>query len=117
MGITRAAIVGVAVAGCSMAPLASTPYLSPPHSSDTATGFAGMTRALTELRKRRDGHRASAPIALSTTDGNGLILRSIKSRAVIEAELIAQGHDIPVARVQAMHEGKRRARDRRTRGD
>ena len=30
--------------------------------------------------------------------------------------LIEEGHAIPVARVQAMHEGKRRARDRRTRG-
>ena len=30
------------------------------------------------------------------------------------ADLIAEGHAIPVARVQAMHEGKRRARARRT---
>jgi tetratricopeptide (TPR) repeat protein len=87
MGITRIAIVGVAVAGCSMAPVASTPYLSPPQSSDSATGFAGMTRALNELRKRHDEKRTSAPIALSTTDGNGLILRSIKSRAVIDGPL------------------------------
>jgi bifunctional non-homologous end joining protein LigD len=28
-------------------------------------------------------------------------------------DLVAEGHDLPVARVQAMHEGKRRARDRR----
>ncbi len=32
----------------------------------------------------------------------------------LTAELIAEGHDIPVARVQAMHEGKRRARKART---
>jgi bifunctional non-homologous end joining protein LigD len=32
----------------------------------------------------------------------------------IPDELIAHGHTIPVARVQAMHEGKRRARARRT---
>jgi DNA ligase D-like protein (predicted polymerase) len=32
----------------------------------------------------------------------------------LSAELIAEGHAIPVARVQAMHEGKRRARARRT---
>jgi DNA primase len=31
----------------------------------------------------------------------------------LSAELIAEGHAIPVARVQAMHEGKRRARTRR----
>jgi len=29
-------------------------------------------------------------------------------------ELVAEGHDIPVARVQAMHEGKRRARAKKT---
>jgi DNA ligase D-like protein (predicted polymerase) len=32
---------------------------------------------------------------------------------VLGRELIEEGHAIPVARVQAMHEGKRRARDRR----
>jgi bifunctional non-homologous end joining protein LigD len=31
-------------------------------------------------------------------------------------DLVAEGHTIPVARVQAMHEGKRRARARRTAG-
>ena len=32
----------------------------------------------------------------------------------LSAELVAEGHTIPVARVQAMHEGKRRARERRS---
>jgi DNA primase len=32
----------------------------------------------------------------------------------ISPDLIEEGHTIPVARVQAMHEGKRRARARRT---
>ncbi len=32
----------------------------------------------------------------------------------LSAALIEEGHAIPVARVQAMHEGKRRARARRT---
>jgi bifunctional non-homologous end joining protein LigD len=32
----------------------------------------------------------------------------------LRADLVAEGHAIPVARVQAMHEGKRRARARRT---
>ncbi|WP_431971920.1 DNA polymerase domain-containing protein [Nocardia sp. bgisy134] len=32
----------------------------------------------------------------------------------LPADLIAEGHTIPVARVQAMHEGKRRAKARRT---
>jgi len=31
----------------------------------------------------------------------------------LDADLVAEGHTIPVARVQAMHEGKRRARARR----
>jgi DNA primase len=31
----------------------------------------------------------------------------------LSADLIEEGHSIPVARVQAMHEGKRRARTRR----
>jgi len=31
----------------------------------------------------------------------------------LSSDLIAEGHTIPVARVQAMHEGKRRARARR----
>jgi bifunctional non-homologous end joining protein LigD len=35
------------------------------------------------------------------------------ARQALSADLIAEGHAIPVARVQAMHEGKRRARARR----
>jgi DNA ligase D-like protein (predicted polymerase) len=35
----------------------------------------------------------------------------------LPADLIEEGRAIPVARVQAMHEGKRRARARRTEGD
>ena len=31
----------------------------------------------------------------------------------LSAELVEEGHTIPIARVQAMHEGKRRARTRR----
>ena len=31
----------------------------------------------------------------------------------LPGDLIAEGHEIPIARVQAMHEGKRRARARR----
>jgi DNA ligase D len=34
----------------------------------------------------------------------------------LSAELVAEGHALPVARVQAMHEGKRRARARRVDG-
>jgi len=31
----------------------------------------------------------------------------------LDDDLVAEGHSIPIARVQAMHEGKRRARARR----
>ena len=34
-------------------------------------------------------------------------------RSALRGDLIEEGHAIPVARVQAMHEGKRRARARR----
>ena len=37
--------------------------------------------------------------------------------AAAERDLIEEGHTIPVARVQAMHEGKRRARARRSQPD
>jgi DNA ligase D-like protein (predicted polymerase) len=35
----------------------------------------------------------------------------------LPGDLIEEGHAIPIARVQAMHEGKRRARERRVRDD
>jgi bifunctional non-homologous end joining protein LigD len=35
----------------------------------------------------------------------------------LPADLVAAGHEIPIARVQAMHEGKRRARARRDAGE
>src|SRR4029077_8816473 len=34
----------------------------------------------------------------------------------LSTDLVAEGHAIPIARVQAMHEGKRRARSQRNRG-
>ncbi len=39
---------------------------------------------------------------------------SLPEPAALPDELVAEGHEIPIARVQAMHEGKRRARERRT---
>jgi DNA primase len=32
----------------------------------------------------------------------------------LSPDLVAEGHEIPIARVQAMHEGKRRARAKRS---
>ena len=37
----------------------------------------------------------------------------VSTLSLLGADLVAEGHAIPVARVQAMHEGKRRARARR----
>ena len=39
--------------------------------------------------------------------------RPCRRRSALPADLVAEGHTIPIARVQAMHEGKRRARARR----
>ena len=38
---------------------------------------------------------------------------SLPEPQTLPADLVAEGHEIPIARVQAMHEGKRRARARR----
>jgi hypothetical protein len=53
----------------------------------------------------------SAPQQLGSGDPWGA---SMPAPQALSAELIAEGHAIPVARVQAMHEGKRRARERRS---
>jgi DNA ligase D-like protein (predicted polymerase) len=53
----------------------------------------------------------TAPALLGTTDPWST---SMPEPQPLPAELVAEGHTIPVARVQAMHEGKRRARARRT---
>ena len=39
---------------------------------------------------------------------------AMPSPQTLDADLVAEGHTIPIARVQAMHEGKRRARARRS---
>jgi bifunctional non-homologous end joining protein LigD len=44
-------------------------------------------------------------------DGRDLWAGQLPAPQQLSAELVAEGHAIPVARVQAMHEGKRRARD------
>jgi hypothetical protein len=38
---------------------------------------------------------------------------ALPSPQALPEDLVAEGHAIPIARVQAMHEGKRRARARR----
>jgi bifunctional non-homologous end joining protein LigD len=51
----------------------------------------------------------SAPDLL---DGHDPWLEQMPAPQRLDADLVAEGHGIPIARVQAMHEGKRRARRR-----
>jgi hypothetical protein len=46
-------------------------------------------------------------------DGEDPWASSMPDPQALDAGLVAEGHTIPVARVQAMHEGKRRAKARR----
>jgi bifunctional non-homologous end joining protein LigD len=51
--------------------------------------------------------------AVQRLDGQDRWAALMPQPQALSAELIAEGHAIPVARVQAMHEGKRRARAQR----
>jgi bifunctional non-homologous end joining protein LigD len=48
--------------------------------------------------------------------GQDVWARLLPDAQLLPAEIVAEGHAIPVARVAAMHEGKRRARARRDQG-
>jgi bifunctional non-homologous end joining protein LigD len=50
-------------------------------------------------------------------DGRDAWAQALPAPQRLDPDLIAEGREIPVARVQAMHEGKRRARARRAGGD
>jgi DNA ligase D-like protein (predicted polymerase) len=52
--------------------------------------------------------------ALEQLDGTNPWADAMPEPQRLPAELIEEGHAIPVARVQAMHEGKRRAREKRS---
>ncbi|HXY94630.1 MAG TPA: ATP-dependent DNA ligase, partial [Acidimicrobiia bacterium] len=54
--------------------------------------------------------------ALARLDGRDRWAAQMARRQHVPDELVAEGRAIPAARVQAMHEGKRRARARRARG-
>ena len=54
--------------------------------------------------------------ALEQLEGRTPWAELMADRQSVPASLVEEGHEIPVARVQAMHEGKRRARARRTGG-
>jgi bifunctional non-homologous end joining protein LigD len=61
----------------------------------------------------RDFTLRTAPDAL---DGADRWAELLPQPQVLPADLVAEGHEIPIARVLAMHEGKRRARARRSDG-
>jgi bifunctional non-homologous end joining protein LigD len=54
--------------------------------------------------------RTAAPLLAASGDRWASLMPASQQ---LPADLVAEGHTIPVARVQAMHEGKRRARARR----
>ena len=95
-----------------------------------ATRVGGATVVAAYSPRIRPGAPVSFPVSWSDLDGvtaRDFTVRSapallgsgdpwadaLPEPQALPADLIAQGHTIPVARVQAMHEGKRRARARR----
>ena len=66
----------------------------------------------TSTTSRRPTSRCTPRSGTSATATRGP--SSMPAPQPLPADLIAEGHAIPVARVQAMHEGKRRARARRS---
>ncbi|GIE36420.1 ATP-dependent DNA ligase [Actinoplanes italicus] len=95
-----------------------------------ATRAGGATVAAVYSPRARPGVPVSFPVAWSDLDqvapadftvrtAPGLLgdrdpwAETMPAPQKLDAGLVAEGHTIPVARVQAMHEGKRRARARR----
>lgn len=98
-----------------------------------ATRVGGATVAAAYSPRLRPGTPVSFPVAWDDLDavapadftvrtavaalaGRDPWADSMPAARALPADLIDEGHTIPVARVAAMHEGKRRARARRERG-
>jgi bifunctional non-homologous end joining protein LigD len=95
-----------------------------------STRAGGATVAATYSPRARPGVPVSFPVpwdelgnvapadftirtAVGLADGRDPWTELLPAAQELPAGLVAEGHEIPIARVQAMHEGKRRARDRR----
>jgi bifunctional non-homologous end joining protein LigD len=96
-----------------------------------STRAHGATVAAAYSPRARPGVPVSFPVPweeLASVTPADFTVRSVLARAdglqrwagqlpgpqTLSPELVAEGHQIPIARVQAMHEGKRRARARRS---
>jgi bifunctional non-homologous end joining protein LigD len=95
-----------------------------------STRAGGATVAATYSPRARPGVPVSFPVpwdelssvapadftintAVGLADGRDPWTELLPAAQALPPGLVAEGHEIPIARVQAMHEGKRRARDRR----
>ena len=97
-----------------------------------STRAGGATVAAAYSPRIRPGVPVSFPVAWEDLDGvtprdftlhtvPGLVkgdpwAEHMPAPQALPADLVEEGHTIPVARVQAMHEGKRRARAKRAAG-
>jgi bifunctional non-homologous end joining protein LigD len=99
-----------------------------------STRAGGATVVAAYSPRVRPGATVSFPVAWDDLDAVGIADFTVRSAAGLlgerdpwadampepqrlDADLVAEGHTIPIARVQAMHEGKRRARARRQKGE
>ena len=81
-----------------------------------STGTARSTRVLPSGLGRARAHRSTRlhdPNCVAHALPTGSMERTHASAATLAPDLVAEGRLIPIARVQAMHEGLRRARARR----
>jgi tetratricopeptide (TPR) repeat protein len=82
-------VIAVVLAGCAPIRLASVTYRAPAPTTDDATGFEHIDRALRVLRAPGTPAPRRAPIAVTLDDGSELVLASLRGRAAIDGPLAA----------------------------